>query len=74
MSGSVPPFLLCAFVADIGTTVTIYTNYSPNEITTRNEVLLDKTAGPQLVHKYPLFCGNRRFLTLLTTARRLSLS
>jgi hypothetical protein len=37
-------------------------------------VLLDKLTGLQLVKKFPAFHGNRRFITALTSVRKLSLS
>ena len=37
-------------------------------------VLLDKLTGLQLVKKFPTFHGTRRFITLLTCVRHLSLS
>ena len=37
-------------------------------------VLLEKLTGFQLVKKFPAFCGTRRFITALTSARHLSLS
>ena len=37
-------------------------------------VLLEKLTGLQLVKKFPAFCGTRRFITVLTSVRHLSLS
>ena len=37
-------------------------------------VLLEKLTGLQLVKKFPAFHGTRRFITIFTSARRLSLS
>jgi hypothetical protein len=37
-------------------------------------VVLEKLIGLQLVKKFPAFHGTRRFITALTSARRLSLS
>ena len=36
--------------------------------------VLEKLTGPQLVKKFPLLYGNRRFITAFTSARELSLS
>jgi hypothetical protein len=36
--------------------------------------LLEKLAVRQLVNKFPAFYGTRRFITVYTTARHLSLS
>jgi hypothetical protein len=38
------------------------------------KVLLEKLTGSHLVKKFPAFYGTRRFITALTSARRLSLS
>ena len=43
-------------------------------LTPWSRVLLEKLAILQLVKKFPAFCGTRRFLTALTSARHLSLS
>jgi len=43
-------------------------------LTPWSRVLLEKLASLQLVKKFPAFCGTRRFLTALTSARHLSLS
>jgi hypothetical protein len=43
-------------------------------LTTWSRVLLEKLTGLQLVKKFPTFCGKRRFITALTSARHLSLS
>ena len=37
-------------------------------------VLLEKLTGLQLVKKFPVFYGTRRFITAFTSARHLSLS
>jgi hypothetical protein len=39
-----------------------------------NSVLLEKLIGSQLVKKFPVFYGTRRFTTAFTSARHLSLS
>jgi hypothetical protein len=36
-----------------------------------NVVLPEKLTGPQLVNKFPAFCGNRRFITALARNRHL---
>jgi hypothetical protein len=46
-------------------------NYS---LTPRSSVLLEKLPGSQLVKKIPSLCGTRRFITVFTRARHLSLS
>jgi len=38
------------------------------------KVLLEKVTGLQLVKKFPVFYGTRRFITVLTSVRHLSLS
>jgi len=43
-------------------------------LTPWSRVLLEKLASLQLVKKFPVFYGTRRFLTALTSARHLSLS
>ena len=43
-------------------------------LTPWSRVLLEKLASLQLVEKFPVFYGTRRFLTTLTSARQLSLS
>ena len=43
-------------------------------LTPWTRVLHEKLASLQLVKKFPAFCGTRRFLTALTSARHLSLS
>ena len=43
-------------------------------LTPCSTVLLQKLSGPQLVKKFPAFYGTRRFLTVFTNARHLSLS
>jgi len=43
-------------------------------LTPWSRVLLQKLTGSQLVKKLPAFYGTRRFITVLTSARHLSLS
>jgi hypothetical protein len=43
-------------------------------LTPCSRVLLEKLTGFQLVKKSPAFYGTRRFITVFTTARHLSLS
>ena len=43
-------------------------------LTTWCRVLLEKLTGLQLVKKFPVFHGTRRFITALTSVRHLSLS
>jgi len=43
-------------------------------LTPWSRVLLQKLTGVQLVKKFPVFYGTRRFITALTSARHLSLS
>ena len=43
-------------------------------LTPRCRVLLEKLTGLQLVKKFPVFHGTRRFITALTSVRHLSLS
>ena len=43
-------------------------------LTPWGRVLLEKLTGPQLVKKFPEFCGTRRFITAFTIVRHLSLS
>jgi hypothetical protein len=43
-------------------------------LTPWNTVLLEKLTGLQLVNKFPVFYGTRRFITAFTSARHLSLS
>ena len=43
-------------------------------LTPWRRVLLEKLASLQLVKKFPMFYGTRKFLTALTSARHLSLS
>jgi hypothetical protein len=46
-----------------------------NEITNSMEhILLENPAVPQLIMKFSMFYGNRRFITVFTIARHLSLS
>jgi len=42
--------------------------------TPRSRILLEKLTGSQLVKKFLAFCGTRRFITVFTRARHLSLS
>jgi len=46
----------------------------PYLLTPRCRVLLEKLTGLQLVKKFPAFHGTRRFITVLTSVRHLSLS
>jgi hypothetical protein len=39
-----------------------------------SRVLPEKLTAPQLLKKFPAFYGNRRFITVFTTARHLFLS
>ena len=43
-------------------------------LTARSKVLLEKLAGTQLVKKFPIFYGTRRFINAFTSACHLSLS
>jgi len=43
-------------------------------LTPCSTVLLQKLTGSQPVKKFPAFYGNRRFITVLTSARQLSLT
>ena len=43
-------------------------------LTPWSRVLLEKLTGLQLVKKFPAFYGNRRFITVFTSARHMSLS
>ena len=43
-------------------------------LTARCRVLLEKLTGLQLVKKFPVFYGTRKFITALTSVRHLSLS
>jgi len=43
-------------------------------MTTRSRVLHEKLTGPQPVTKFPAFYWTRRFITVFTTSRYLSLS
>jgi hypothetical protein len=45
-----------------------------NLVTSRSRVLLEKLTGPQIVKKFTLFYGTRRFITAFTSAHHLSLS
>ena len=53
-----------------------FNNVSDNTylLTTWCKVLLEKLTGLQLVKKFPTFYGTRRFITVLTSVRFLSLS
>jgi len=42
-------------------------------LTPCSRVLLEKLTGSQLVKKFPAFYGTRRFITVLTSARHLTL-
>jgi len=48
--------------------------YATYLLTPWSRVLLEKLTGLQLVKKFPVFYGTRRFITALTSARHLSLS
>ena len=57
--------------------VTVFLKMNPrvrNILTPRCRVLPEKLTGLQLVKKFPAFHGTRRFITVLTSARHLSLS
>jgi len=43
-------------------------------LTLCSTVILEKLTDSQPVKKFPTFCGTRRFITAITTARHLSLS
>jgi len=43
------------------------------KLTAWSTVILEKLTVPQLVHKLPAFYGSRKFITVSTTARHLSL-
>jgi hypothetical protein len=43
-------------------------------LTPSSRVLLEKLTGSQLVKKFSVICGTRRFITAFTSAHRLSLS
>jgi hypothetical protein len=45
-----------------------------NSLTPYSTVLLEKLTVLQPVNKFPTFYGTRRFITVLTNARQLSLS
>jgi len=45
-----------------------------NKLTPRSRVFLEKLTVPQLVNKFPSFYGTRKFITVFTTVRHLSLS
>jgi len=49
-------------------------NLEISKLTPQSRVLLEKLTGPQLVKKFPAFYGTRRFITVFTRARHLSLS
>ena len=65
-------------IAPYNTTTIIVAFYytTPNTylLTTCCRVLLEKLTGLQLVKKFPVFHGTRRFITALTSVRQLSLS
>ena len=48
-------------------------HHNSHLLTTWNRVLLEKLTGFQLVEKFPTFNGSRKFITVLTSARHLSL-
>ena len=48
-------------------------NLRTNLLTPWSRVLLEKLTGSQLVKKFPIFYGTRRFITALTSIRHLSL-
>ena len=52
-----------------------YTNWAPPAylLTRWSRVLLEKLTGLQLVKKFPAFYGTRKFITVFTSARYLSL-
>jgi len=45
-----------------------------HSLTPRNRILLEKLTGFQLVKKFPAFYETRRFITAVTSVRRLFLS
>jgi len=47
---------------------------TPILLTPRSRVFLEQLTGSQLVKKFPAFYGTRRFNTVFTSARHLSLS
>ena len=49
-------------------------NQPTNQPTPWSRVLLVKLTGSKLVKKFPVFYGNRRFITAFTSARHLSVS
>jgi hypothetical protein len=51
--------------------VTYLLTYS---LTPHSTVLLEKLTGLQLIKKSPAFCGTRKFISALTSSRKLSLS
>ena len=59
------------FVKIVSVTVAYSLSYL---LTPWSRVLLEKLAGFQLVKKFPAFYGTRRFISILTIARHLSLS
>jgi len=61
------PFPLLRIATDIGGDIFYL-------LTPLSTVLLEKLTGFQLVKKFPVFYGNRRFITAFTSARHLSLS
>jgi hypothetical protein len=53
----------------------IQTSFYPSYLLTPcSTVVLEKLIGTKLVKKFPVFYGNRRFITAFTSARHLSLS
>ena len=60
--------------SDKGSTGCKVCTYSTYLLTPWCRVLLEKLTGLQLVKKFPAFHGTRRFITVLTSFRHLSLS
>jgi hypothetical protein len=52
----------------------IQDNWNNYLLTARSRVLPEKLKRPELLKKFPAFCGTRRFITAFTRARHLSLS
>jgi hypothetical protein len=60
---------------DITTDITYLLNYLfTYSLTQRSTVLLERLTGFQRVKKFPAFYGTRRYITAVTSARRLPLS
>jgi len=53
---------------------TLYTTFRITLLTPRSTVLLEKLTGSQLVKKFPVFYGTRKFINALPRTRHLSLS